>query len=60
MWGDLSPNEQTAIALRYLEDLNIAEIAQVLGCGESTIRSHLARGLERLRDRLPTVIEEEV
>jgi DNA-directed RNA polymerase specialized sigma24 family protein len=38
--------------LRYYEDLPDAEIAIVLGCSESTVRSHAFRGLASLRERL--------
>ncbi len=40
------------IALRYVEGLEVSEIAQRLGIESSTVRSNLARGLEALRQRL--------
>lgn len=43
---------QNALALHYLEELSIAEIAQVLGCAEGTVKSRLARGRDLLRARL--------
>jgi RNA polymerase sigma-70 factor (sigma-E family) len=53
-WPGLTANQRTAIALRYLEDYDVAEIATVLRCGEATVRTHLSRGLQRLRLHVPT------
>jgi RNA polymerase sigma-70 factor (ECF subfamily) len=36
--------------LRYGHDLGVPEIAQMLGVGEATAKTHLVRGLARLRD----------
>jgi RNA polymerase sigma-70 factor (ECF subfamily) len=38
-----------AICLYYLEGLSVQDIAAVLGRNENTIKTHLARGRERLR-----------
>ena len=38
-----------AICLYYLEDLSVQEIAAVLGRSENTVKTHLARGREKLR-----------
>ncbi|MGI8679035.1 MAG: SigE family RNA polymerase sigma factor [Jatrophihabitans sp.] len=44
------PNKQrTAVVLRYYAGLSDAEIAQELGCRESTIRSQISRALQALR-----------
>ena len=45
----LPPRQRAAIVLRYYEDLTDAEIAGVLRCRESTVRSNLARALAHLR-----------
>jgi DNA-directed RNA polymerase specialized sigma24 family protein len=37
------------VALRYLEDLPMREISEVLGCAEGTARSQLHRALASLR-----------
>ena len=44
----LSPNQATAIVMRYIEEESHATIAAALGCGTETVREHLARGRERL------------
>jgi RNA polymerase sigma-70 factor (ECF subfamily) len=47
------PRQQaTCVTLRYLEDLDVAEIAADLGCAESTVRVHLHRGRLALAQRL--------
>ncbi|MFC7496834.1 MULTISPECIES: SigE family RNA polymerase sigma factor [unclassified Nocardioides] len=45
----LSPRQRTALALRYVEDLDVRGIAERMGCSEGTVKSQLSRGTERLR-----------
>lgn len=47
--SDLSPRERAVLVLRYYEDLPDTEIADLLGCRRSTVRSLAARGLHALR-----------
>jgi DNA-directed RNA polymerase specialized sigma24 family protein len=47
--ASLSPAQRTALALRFMEDLDTAQIADRMGCSTGTARSHLSRGLGRLR-----------
>lgn len=54
----LPPQQRAAVVLRFYEDLPFAEIARVLGCPESTARSHVHRALASLRVRL-TASEED-
>jgi len=49
----LPARQRAAIALYYLEDRSVAEIADILGCSEATIRVHLHRG----RTKLATMLE---
>lgn len=49
----LSPKQRTAVVLRCVDDLDAAGIAAVLGCSVGTARSHLSRGLERMRHAVP-------
>jgi RNA polymerase sigma-70 factor (sigma-E family) len=47
------PRQQRAVlVLRFYEDLPDREIAEALGCSESTVRSNAARALAALRRRL--------
>ncbi len=48
----LKPKYRTVVVLRYFEDRTIAEIAQITGCKEGTLRCHLHRGLAQLQDIL--------
>jgi len=48
----LSPHQRAVIVLRHLIGLSDAAIAQELGCSEATVRSHVTRGLQRMRDVL--------
>ncbi len=43
---------RTAVHLFYFEDLSIAEIAEVTGEKESTVKSHLSRAREKLKKLL--------
>lgn len=47
---DLSPQQRTALVLRYGHDLPVAEVAALLGVELATVKTHLVRGLARLRD----------
>jgi RNA polymerase sigma-70 factor (ECF subfamily) len=38
------------VVLRHVADLPIAEVASVLGCPPGTAKSHVSRGLRRLRE----------
>jgi RNA polymerase sigma-70 factor (ECF subfamily) len=49
----LSPKYQQVLALRYFEELSIAQISQILGKNENTVKSLLSRGLEKLRILFP-------
>ena len=51
MWGGpRSPERQRAVlVLRFYEDLTEGQIAEVLNCPIGTVKSLMARGLERLR-----------
>jgi len=44
--------QRAAVVLRYYEDQSYAQIADILGCTESTARSHVRRALLSLRSRL--------
>ena len=46
----LSAQQRAALVLRYGHDLPVLEIAQMLGVEPATAKTHLVRGLARLRD----------
>lgn len=46
----LSPRQRTALALRYVEDLDVRTISDRMGCSEGTVKSQLSRGTQRLRE----------
>ncbi|MES2792547.1 MAG: RNA polymerase sigma factor [Planctomycetota bacterium] len=48
----LSPNQATAVVMRFIQGESNATIAAALGCGTETVREHLDRGKERLRQML--------
>lgn len=45
----LPPRQREAVVLRHVLDLPLAEVALIIGCREGTTKSHISRGLERLR-----------
>lgn len=51
--GRLPPRQRAALVLRFYEDRSEADIADVLGCRPSTVRSLIHRGLHQLRKDLP-------
>lgn len=48
----LSMDQRNAVVLRHVADLPIAEIAEITGRPEGTIKADISRGLDRLRDAL--------
>ncbi len=48
----LPPMQKSVVVLRYGEDMAVGDIAAALGVGTETVKTHLARALDRLRDRL--------
>lgn len=47
---NLSAQQRTALVLRYGHDMPVAEVAELLGVELATAKTHLVRGLARLRD----------
>ena len=52
--GTLTPQQRAVLVLRHYEGYDDAAIANVLNCGEGTVRTHASRGAERLRRALGT------
>ena len=46
----LSAQQRTALVLRYGHELPVGEVAELLGVELATAKTHLVRGLARLRD----------
>jgi RNA polymerase sigma-70 factor (sigma-E family) len=47
--GQLPVRQRIVVILRYLCDLPVADVAQVLGCSEGTVKSRTHHGLRALR-----------
>jgi RNA polymerase sigma-70 factor, ECF subfamily len=46
---NLSERQRTVFLLRYVEELELKEIAETTGMGEGTVKAHLSRALARVR-----------
>jgi len=53
----ISVNQRTAFVLRYYEDMPIGEIAQIIGCTQGAVRTHIRRSLLALRAKLAGKID---
>jgi RNA polymerase sigma-70 factor, ECF subfamily len=49
---DLSERQRTVFLLRFVEELELSEIAQTTGLSEGTVKAHLSRALARVRAEL--------
>ncbi len=47
----LSARERAIVVLRYLEDLPVDGVAELIGCSAGTVKSTCSRALARLRSR---------
>lgn len=57
---DLPRRQQQAVALHYVGQLSMAEIADAMGCSEGAVKSHLHRARESLRGALADWNEDEI
>jgi RNA polymerase sigma-70 factor (ECF subfamily) len=55
--GSLSERQRTVFLLRFLEEMEIPEIAQVTGLPLGTVKSHLYRALDVVRTRHSTALK---
>ncbi|MDY0004319.1 MAG: sigma-70 family RNA polymerase sigma factor [Polyangia bacterium] len=49
---DLRPEERLALALAFGQDYSHQEVAEILGCPLGTVKTHIARGKDKLKARL--------
>jgi RNA polymerase sigma factor (sigma-70 family) len=54
--AELPEVQRTAVVLRHVVGLPTGEVAQVLGCKDGTAKSHISRGLQRLRALLTETV----
>ncbi len=50
--GNLSERQRTVFLLRFVEDMDLLEIAAATGMKEGTVKVHLFRALQAVRERL--------
>ena len=48
----LSHAQRTVLVLRFVCDLSVEQVAEILGCSQSNVKSHCARGLAAMRQTL--------
>jgi RNA polymerase sigma-70 factor (ECF subfamily) len=56
--GKLSEKQKAAFVLREMEDCDTKDIAQILGCGQSTVRNHLFNARRILRKEMARLYPE--
>jgi RNA polymerase sigma-70 factor, ECF subfamily len=56
---ELPTLQRAVVILRHMEGLSTRQVSEILHCSEGTVKTHLFRGLQKLRRRL-AFLEEEV
>jgi RNA polymerase sigma-70 factor (sigma-E family) len=51
---EVPPRQRAVLVLRFWEDLSIEDTAKAMRCTAGTVKSQTARGLDALRDLVPT------
>ncbi len=54
---ELPPRYREVVVLRYLEDLPVDEIAQILGLARNAVEVRLTRARQQLQRRLGALVE---
>lgn len=55
----LPKDQRTVVVLHYLEDVPVAEVAEILGVPEGTVKSRLSRARTKLADRLGSGVSDQ-
>lgn len=55
--ASLAPQQRAAVALHYLDDLKVEDVARHLGVSTSTVKQHLSRARTRLAAILSETVE---
>lgn len=50
--------QRSVVILRHLEGLSTREVSEILQCSEGTVKTHLFRGLKKLREKLQCLQED--
>ena len=53
----LPEKQRLSVLLYYGEELSVSEIAKALSCSESSVKTHLARAREKLRESVSAEFE---
>ncbi len=54
--ASLPVTQRTVVSLRYQEDMSVEEIAEAMDMPAATVKSHLRRTLELLREKMTRVL----
>ncbi len=56
--NELPTLQRSVVILRHIDGLSTREVSQILHCSEGTVKTHLFRGLKKLRAKLHFLKEE--